>query len=90
MLLHFGFEPPTQEIMAAWNDWFASIADVSVENGGFHGGALEISASGTQTLSMTPDAITGYSVIEVDDLSAAETIAARNPFVKSIRVYEVV
>ena len=27
MLLHFGFETPTPEIMAAWNKWFESVAD---------------------------------------------------------------
>ena len=47
MLLHFGFEKPTPEIMAAWGKWFDSIADKSVENGGFHGGAREISDGGT-------------------------------------------
>ncbi len=35
MLLHFGFEKPTPEIMAAWGEWFESVADKSVENGGF-------------------------------------------------------
>ena len=39
MLLHFGFEKPTPEIMAAWNKWFESVADKTVEKGGFHGGA---------------------------------------------------
>ena len=39
MLLHFGFEKPTPEIMAAWGKWFESIADKTVENGGFHGDA---------------------------------------------------
>jgi hypothetical protein len=50
MFLHFGFEKPTPEIMAAWNKWFESVADKTVENGGFHGGAREISHSGTKDL----------------------------------------
>ncbi len=27
VLLHYGFETPTHEIMTAWNNWFASIED---------------------------------------------------------------
>ena len=62
MLLHFGFEKPTPEIMAAWGRWFESVADKSVDNGGFHAGAREISHSGTRDLPMGMDSITGYSM----------------------------
>ena len=31
MILHYGFEKPTPEIMAAWNKWFESIADRMVD-----------------------------------------------------------
>jgi hypothetical protein len=57
MLLHYGFEKPTPEIMAAWGKWFGSIADKTVENGGFHGAAREISQDGTQDLPMGMDSI---------------------------------
>ena len=88
VLMHFGFENPTPEIMDAWNVWFASIADRSVENVGF-GGGREISKSGTKDLSWDMDSITGYSVIEAESLDAAEKLAASNPFISSIRIYEV-
>jgi hypothetical protein len=52
MLLMYGFEKPTPEIMKAWGTWFESIADRTVDQGGFHGGAREISASGTRDLPM--------------------------------------
>ena len=89
MILHFGFEKPTPEIMAAWNKWFESIAEKSVENGGFHGGAREISHSGTKDLPMGMDSITGYSIINAESLDDAEKIAQDNPFIVSIRVYEI-
>jgi len=89
MLLHFGFEKPTPEIMEAWKKWFASIADKSVDNGGFHGGAREISNDGAIDLPMGPDSITGYSIINAESLEEAEKIASENPFIKSIRVYEI-
>jgi hypothetical protein len=88
VLLHMGFEQPTPEIMDAWNTWFASIADVTVENVGF-GAAREISKDGTRDLPWGMDSITGYSMIEAESLDEAEKLAQSNPFVKSVRIYEV-
>ena len=90
MLLHFGFEKPSEEIMAAWGKWFESVADRTVDNGGFHGGALEISNDGKRDLPMGMDSITGYSIINAESLEEAEGIAKENPFVSSIRVYEII
>ncbi len=89
MLLHFGFEKPTPEIMDAWGKWFAAVADKTTDQGGFHGGAREISHSGSKDLPMGMDSITGYSIISAGSLEEAEEIAATNPFVASIRVYEI-
>lgn len=86
--MHFGFEQPTPDIMDAWNTWFASIADRTVENVGFSGGR-EISKNGTKNLSWDMESIMGYSVIEAESLDDAEEIAKSNPFISSIRVYEV-
>ena len=90
MLLHFGFKKPTPEVMEAWGKWFESIADKAVEHGGFHGERKEISTEGSVDLPMDIDAITGYSIIEANDMKEAESIAHANPFVASIRVYEIV
>ena len=88
MLMHLGFEMPTPEIMEGWNAWFASIADQTVQNIGFAGGK-EISAEGTKELGWDMDAITGCSIIEAESMEEAEAIAAKNPYIKAIRVYEV-
>jgi len=90
MLLHFGFEKPTPEIMAAWGKWFQSVADRTEDQGGFHGGAREISPRGTMDLPMGMESITGYSIISAESIDEAEKIARDNPFVASIRVYEIV
>lgn len=87
MILHFGFEKPTPEVMERWKQWFASIADRQVDQGGF-GDGREISKAGVSALPFGPDSITGYNVIEAEDLDAAEKIASENPFVASVRVYE--
>ena len=88
MLLHFVFEKPSPEIMAAWGKWFESVADKTVEHGGF-GGAREISNSGTKDLPMGMESITSYSIINAESLDEAESIAKDNPFIASIRVYEI-
>ena len=90
MILHYGFEPPTPEIMEAWGKWFESIKDRAVDNGGFHGGAREISHDGARDLPMAADSITGYSIINAASLEEAEEVARANPFIASIRVYEIV
>jgi hypothetical protein len=88
MLLHFGFEKPTPEIMAAWGKWFESVADKTVDQGGLRSGR-EISRSGTKDLPMGMDSITGYSIINAETLDEAEKIARDNPFIASIRIYEI-
>jgi hypothetical protein len=88
VMLHYGFEKPTPEIMKAWGAWFESTADRTVDKGGFSGGR-EISASGTKDLPWGMESITGYSIIEAESLDEAEKIARDNPYIASIRVYEV-
>ena len=87
MFLHFGFEKPTPEIMEAWKAWFQSVADKQVDQGGFMGGR-EISKNGTRDLAWDMESITGYNVIEAESLDAAEALAQSNPFIASIRIYE--
>lgn len=87
LYLHLGFEQPTPEIMARWREWFASIADRQIDQAGFAGGK-EISAEGVSDLGWDADAITGYNVIEAEDLDEAVALARSNPFIKAIRIYE--
>lgn len=88
MFLHFGFVKPTPEIMEAWRTWLASIAERQLDQGGFSRGR-EISKSGTKDLPWGMDSITGYNLIEAEDLEEAERIAGQCPFISSIRVYEI-
>ncbi len=87
MFLHFGFEKPTPEVMQAWEAWFASISDKQIDQGGFTNGR-EISQSGTRELTWDMESITGYNIIEAESLAEAEELAQSNPFIASIRVYE--
>ena len=88
MLLHVGFEPPTPEIMTAWKEWFAATADRTVAAGGFmHGRMLD--DDGVTPLEMDADAMTGYSIIEAENIDEALTVAKSNPYITGIRVYEI-
>lgn len=75
--------------MHAWNPWFESVKDKTVKNGGFHGGAREISKDGSRELTMGLDSISGYSIIHTEDIDEAKQIAQGNPYIASIRVYEI-
>jgi len=87
MFLHFGFEKPTPEIMAAWGEWFESVADRTEEHGGFRQ-AREISDAGVRDLPLGMDSITGFSIINADSIDEAEEIAKSCPHIASTRVYE--
>lgn len=89
VLLHYGFEKPTPEIMAAWNQWFDSIKENMVDMAGPFVGGREISKAGTRDLPLGPDSITGVTTLRADNLDAAEKMARGNPFISSIRVYEI-
>jgi hypothetical protein len=89
MLLHVGFEKPTSEIMAAWGNWFERVAPQTIENVGLRHGR-EINRSGTVDLAMGPDAVTGYTIVSADSFDEANKLAASNPFVGSIRIYEMI
>jgi hypothetical protein len=88
VLLHVGFEQPTEEIMAAWGKWFENIAEVTVENVGLHPGK-EVSSGGVKDLPFDQQALTGFTVIEVESQEEAVRIARECPFITSLRVYEV-
>ncbi len=79
--------PPPPEIMGAWNKWFESIADKVVDQGGFSG-RREISDAGTKGLPRGMESITGYNIINAESLDEAVQIAQSNPYIASVRVYE--
>jgi len=88
LVLHYGFEKPTPEVMEPWNKWFEKIADIQVERGHLPGGR-EISGSGVKDLPFGKDSLTGYTIFKAESLDEAEKIVKDCPFVLSTRVYEI-
>ncbi|MBN4081234.1 hypothetical protein JYT44_02595 [Caldithrix abyssi] len=88
IFLYYGFETLTQETMETWGKWFASLGSKMVDVGSPFGGGREISHNGTKELPLGMESITGYSIINADNLDDAEKIAQGCPIVTSVRVYE--
>ena len=89
VLLHYGFEKPTPDIMAAWGRWFEAMKDSIIDMGGHFSRGREISNAGTKDLPLGLDSITGFTIVSAGSLDDAEKMARSNPFISSIRVYEI-
>jgi hypothetical protein len=87
VFLTYGFVPPTPEIMEAWGEWMASIKDSIVEMGHLSGGC-EISKDGIEDLPMGLESITGFMIVNAASHEDALQMAENNPYITSIRVYE--
>lgn len=88
LFLNFGFEKPTPEIMQAWGKWFGSIGDKMIDGGQLPGG-FEISKAGTKELTLGSAALTGFVIVEAEDMAAAKKIAQDCPIIHSIQVFEI-
>ena len=88
VLITIGFTQPTPEIMESWMQWFKSIEDKIADQIGL-GNGKEVRKNGITELPMDKDAITGYLVINAEDIDEAIEIAQSCPMITSTRVYEV-
>ena len=88
VLLTYGYETPTPAIMDAWGKWFASIGDKMVDPGHPLGPGREVTSTGTKELLHDKGALSGYCIINADNMDEAEKIAKRSPIITSVRVYE--
>jgi hypothetical protein len=89
VLLHYGFEKPTPDIMAGWGRWFETFKDNITDNAGPFIAGREISKAGSRELPLGDDSITGFTIVRADSLDEAEKMAQSNPYISSIRIYEV-
>ena len=88
VFLTYGYETPTKEIEEAWGKWFASIGDKMVDGGSPLGSGREISHTGTKELPLGMESLTGYCIINADNIDDAVKIAQGCPIITSVRVYE--
>lgn len=89
MLLHVGFEQPTEDVMAAWNAWFDQVGHCTEEHGGLMSGR-RITSEGEADIAFDRSATTGFSIVKAESLEAATALARENPFITEIQIYEIV
>jgi hypothetical protein len=74
--------------MKSWMLWFTSIEDKIVDQIGLCNG-MEVTKNSITELTMDKDAITGYLVINAENIDEAIKIAQSCPMITSTKVYEV-
>lgn len=87
VFLYYGQAEPTDDVMAAWHEWFESIGDKIVDSGNPFGPGREVSAGGAVDLTPTMAPATGYSIVNAESLDEAEKLLVGCPSATS-RVYE--
>lgn len=88
LMLHYGYEEPTPEVMAAWQGWFAKVGDRFADIGSPLGNCLEVTRTGTRELSPDTGAATGYSILSAESREEAERLLEGCPIISSVRLYE--
>jgi hypothetical protein len=88
VLLYVGSVKPTQDVMDGWTKWFGVLGKRVVDSGNPFGEGKEITKSGTNTLQLGPEAISGYTIINAESIEEVKELARECPIVTSIRVYE--
>ena len=70
-----------------WMQWFASIGASIVDNGNPFGDGREVTKTGGRDLAGDATPITGYTIVNAEDMDAAEKLVAGAP-IDSVRIYE--
>ena len=88
LMLHYGYEEPTSEVMAAWEGWFAKVGDRFADIGSPLGNGIEVTKTGKRELSHDTGAATGYSVISAESREDAERLLEGCPIISSVQLHE--
>ena len=90
VLIYHGYEISTPEVLEAWRKWFqrraASFADV----GNSFGPGRQITNDRTVELSLSSNPASGYSIVNAENIDAAEQLLEGCPIVDSVSLYEAV
>jgi hypothetical protein len=84
---HGGGMPQTKEeqdrVMAAWGQWFQDMGPALVDGGNPVGASKTLNGNGSVSEGGGVNPLTGYSIIEADNLDAAVKLAKGCPILKS-------
>jgi hypothetical protein len=81
LMFHGGETPdePTKEVMDSWMAWFGNLGDAIVDVGSQFGEAKTIYSDGTVKDGGGLDPVTGYTVIEAENMDKAVTLGSSCP-----------
>lgn len=88
LFLYKGYVTPTAEIGRAWMQWFADVGDRMIDSGKPMSGGVEVTPVGVEELPLGLGSYTGYSIVEADSKEEAIALAATNPMITSVVVYD--
>ena len=87
VFLYHGQSEPTDDVMAAWHEWFDGIGSHIVDSGNPFGLGREVAGGTGVELTSTMSPATGYSIVNADSLDEAEKLLVGCPS-SVTRVYE--
>ena len=87
VFLFYGQSEPTDDVMAAWHEWFTSIGSNIVDSGNPFGPGREVTGGGSTDITSAMTPATGYSIVTADSLDEAEKLLVGCP-AGMARVYE--
>ncbi len=89
LLLHQGFETPTPEIGKGWMAWFEKVAPHTVDTGNPFVAGREVDKNGDSAeLGFSGVPMTGYTIVNAEDMDAAQALLDGLPMIHSTRIYE--
>lgn len=88
VFLFYGYAEPTEEVRAAWRDWFERVGAGFVDTGNPFGAGREITTGGARDLDSESSPISGYTIVQAASLTDAEKLLDGLPIVDSVRIYE--
>ncbi|MBI1349728.1 MAG: hypothetical protein GC156_01250 [Actinomycetales bacterium] len=87
VFLFGGQSEPTDDVMAAWHEWFDSIGSHIVDSGNPFGPGREVNGGSGTDLTPAMSPATGYSIVNADSLDEAVKLLDGCPSTVT-RVYE--
>jgi len=88
VLIYHGYETSTPELADAWSNWFQRRATSFADSGSAFGARRQITNEATIELSQSSDPASGYSIVNAENIDAAEQLLEGCPIVDSVSLYE--
>ena len=88
ILIYHGYDTSTPELVEAWSNWLQQRAASFADVGNPFGPSRQITNEATIELSLSSNPASGYSIVNAENIDAAEQLLEGCPIVDSISLYE--